>query len=122
MLSAVANAPSLLPVVVYVMDDPSDFAGDGFTRFLDKAGVSWLPHRLSFADELGDEGRPFRALAWIDAAGLVLKLGPGLKKRGASPARALVTRAEVLFAQDVDLAAIDLCMEARAECATRRLF
>ena len=112
MLSCLARAPSLRPIVVYVVDDPKTFAGDAFTAFLDSYGVGWLPHRPSFRGEAA-AGRPSRALAWVDAAGVLLALGLG--------GRALVTRAEVLFAGDVDLRSLELCAEARVECATRCL-
>ena len=117
-LSAALNAPSLFPIVVYLHHGRRDVEDD-FTRFLDALGVAWLPHRLSFADELPADLRdvPLHSFAWIDAAALLEALGPELEERGVGDGRrALVTSAGVQFAGDVKLGELTFCAERRAAC------
>jgi hypothetical protein len=66
---------------------------------------------------VADRKTPLHAVAWIDAPALLAALGPVLERLGVGDGRrALVTGAEVLFAADVDLAAIAVCAKRRADC------
>lgn len=51
-LSALLNAPSLVPHVVYMHHAHQRFEADDLTRWLQALGVRMLYHRLSFADDL----------------------------------------------------------------------
>lgn len=110
-LSALAQAPSLVPHVVYLLSENQQFRQDSFTRWLSVLHVPVIVHRLSFMEHLAFGGRNrytpknlnFGTYGRIELPLIASELLPNWASRGIDEELLLYTDADVIFAGDVNL-------------------